>query len=137
MLEFPLLTIAALMRIIITPQELEQYRAELSDHAAALDALRVIEDCDGDLEDAAIALAIRSGQEPDTNDRWIEGLAKRWRHVLCHADLQESLEDGLSGAVVDAIAASTEIPAKLVTPVALYVLKSGVQNFCQPLAEKV
>lgn len=125
------------MRIVITPQELERYRAELSDHAAALEALRVIEDCDGDLEDAAIDLAIRSGQEPDTNDRWLEGLAKRWRHVLCHADLQERLEDGLSGAVVDAIAASTEIPSKLVTPVALYVLESGVQNFCQPLAEKL
>lgn len=125
------------MRIIITPQELEQYRAELSDHAAALEALRVIEDCDGDLEDAAIDLAIRSGQEPDTNDRWLEGLAKRWRHVLCHADLQERLENGLTGAVVDAIAASTEIPSKLVTPVALYVLESGVQNFCQPLAEKL
>lgn len=125
------------MRIVITPQELERYRAELSDHAAALEALRVIEDCDGDLEDAAIDLAIRSGQEPDTNDRWLEGLAKRWRHVLCQADLQARLEDGLSGAVVDAIAASTEIPSKLVTPVALYVLESGVQNFCQPLAEKL
>lgn len=125
------------MRIIITPQELEQYRAELSDHGAALEALRVIEDCDGDLEDAAIALAIRSGQEPDTSDRWLEGLAKRWRHVLCHADLKESLEDGLNGAVVDAISFSTEIPSKLVTPVALYVLKAGVQNFCQPLAEKL
>ena len=125
------------MRIIITPQELEQYRAELSNHAAALDALRVIEDCDGDLEDAAIALAIRSGQEPDTSDRWLEGLAKRWRPALCDADLKESLEDGLTGAGIDAIAASTEIPSKLVTPVALYVLKSGVQNFCQPLAEKL
>ncbi len=125
------------MRIIITPQELEQFRADLSDHAAALDALRVIEDCDGDLEDAAIALAIRSGQEPDTNDRWIEGLAKRWRHILCQADLKESLEDRLSGAVVDAIAAQTEIPSKLVTPVALYVLKTGVQDFCLPLEEKL
>ena len=125
------------MRIIITPQELEQFREDLSDHATALDALRVIEDCDGDLEDAAIALAIRAGQEPDTNDRWIEGLAKRWRHILCHADLKEILEDGLSGAVVDSITADTEIPSKLVTPVAIYVLKTGVQNFCQPLEEKL
>lgn len=125
------------MRIIITSQELEQFRTDLSDHAAALDALRVIEDCDGDLEDAAIALAIRSGQEPDTNDRWLEGLAKRWRHILCQAELKERLEDGLSGAVVDAISADTEIPSKLVTPVAIYVLKTGVQGFCQPLEEKL
>ena len=125
------------MRILITPQELEQYRADLADHPAALESLRVVEDCDGDLEDAAIALAIRAGQEPDTSDRWLEGLSKRWRHILCHADLKEQLEDGLTGAVVDAIAADTEIPTRLVTPVAIYVLKTGVQVFCQPLAEKL
>jgi hypothetical protein len=125
------------MRMIISPQELEFFRSELADHPAAIDALRVIEDCDGDLEDAAIALAIRSGQEPDTNERWIEGLAKRWRHILCEADLKESLEDGLTGAVVDTIAANTEIPPRLVTPVAIYVLKTGVQPFCQPLEEKL
>ncbi len=133
----PLIGTQSFMRIIITPQELEQFREDLSDHAAALEALRVIEDCDGDLEDAAIALAIRAGQEPDTNDRWIEGLAKRWRHILCQADLRENLEDGLSGAVVDAIAADSEIPSKLVAPVAIYVLKTGVQDFCQPLEGKL
>jgi len=137
MIEFSLVGIQSFMRILITPQELEQFRADLTNHPAALDALRVIEDCDGDLEDAAIALAIRSGQEPDINDRWLEGLAKRWRHILCQADLKENLEDGLSGAVVDAITADTEIPSKLVTPVAIYILKTGVQDFCQPLEEKL
>ncbi|NJK53972.1 MAG: hypothetical protein HC936_16425 [Leptolyngbyaceae cyanobacterium SU_3_3] len=125
------------MRIVITPQELEFFRSELTDHPAILDALRVIEDCDGDLEDAAISLAIRAGQEPDTNERWIEGLAKRWRHVLCQAEIRESLEDGLSGAVVNAIVTHTELPSSLATPVAIYVLKTGVQPFCQPLEEKI
>jgi hypothetical protein len=123
--------------IVVTPQELEFFRSELADHPAALEALGVIEDCDGDLEDAAISLAIRAGQEPDTNERWIEGLAKRWRHILCHAEIKEGLEDGLSGGVVDAIAADTEIPSNLVIPVAIYVLKTGVQTFCQPLEEKI
>lgn len=125
------------MTIVITPQEIEYFQSELADHPTALAALRVIEDCDGDLEDAAISLAIRAGQEPDTNERWIEGLAKRWRHVLCQPDLKEALEDGLTGAVIDAIATRAEIPANLVTPVAIYVLKTGVQPFCQPLEEKL
>ncbi|NDJ19726.1 hypothetical protein [Myxacorys almedinensis] len=125
------------MSFMILPEELDFYRTELAGHAAALDALQVIEDCDGDLEDAAISLAIRSGQEPENNERWIEGLSKRWRHVLCRADLKEGLEDGLAGGIIDAIVEHTELPTRLAVPVALYVLKSGVQNFCQPLEEKI
>lgn len=125
------------MSIIVSPEELEFFRTQLADHPNALAALSVIEDCDGDLEDAAISLAIRSGQEPDTNERWIEGLAKRWRAVLCEVDLKEELEDGLSGALVDAIVSRTDLPMRLAIPVAIYVVKVGVQPFCQPLAEKI
>jgi putative heme iron utilization protein len=125
------------MSIVVTLEEIKFYRSELTDHRAALDALQVIEDCDGDLEDAAISLAIRSGQEPDTNERWIEGLAKRWRHVLCGADLKDGLEDGISGRVIDVIVEHTELPTRLAVPVAIYVIKTGVPNFCQPLEEKI
>jgi hypothetical protein len=125
------------MSIVITSEEIELFRTELVGHRGALDALQVIEDCDGDLEDAAIALAIRSGQEPDTNERWIEGLAKRWRHILCGLELKDNLEDGLSGRVVDTIVEHTELPTRLAVPVAIYVIKTGVQGFCQPLEEKI
>jgi hypothetical protein len=125
------------MSIIVSPAELEFFRSQLADHPSALAALDVIEDCDGDLEDAAISLAIRSGQEPDTNERWIEGLAKRWRAVLCEADLKEELEDSLSANVVDSIVSRTDLPMRLAIPVAIYVVKVGVQPFCQPLEEKI
>jgi len=125
------------MSIIVSPKDLKLFREQLADHPSALSALDVIEDCDGDLEDAAIALAIRSGQLPEANERWIEGLAKRWRHILCEAALQEELEDGLSGELVDAIVAQTELPVRLAVPVAVYVLKTGVQPFCQPMQEKI
>lgn len=125
------------MSIIVSPEDLELFREQLSDHSSALSALEVIEDCDGDLEDAAIALAIRSGQLPEANERWIDGLAKRWRHILCETPLQEELEDGLSGKLVDAIAAQTELPMRLAVPIAIYVIKTGVQPFCQPMQEKI
>lgn len=125
------------MSIIVSPEELELFRTQLWDHPNALAALSVIEDCDGDLEDAAISLAIRSGQEPDTNERWIEGLAKRWRHILCAAELREELEDGLSGVVVDTIVEQTDLPMRLAIPVAIYVIKTGVAPFCQPMDEKL
>lgn len=125
------------MSFIITPEEIEQYRADLAGYPEALSALDVLEDCEGDLEDASITLAIQAGQEPDTSERWIDGLAKRWRHVVCQAVLKESLEDGLSGETLTALTASTDLPARLATPVAIFVIKSGVEAFCKPLEEKI
>ncbi|MBW4440701.1 MAG: hypothetical protein KME10_05595 [Plectolyngbya sp. WJT66-NPBG17] len=125
------------MSIIVSAEDLELFREQLSDHPSALSALAVIEDCDGDLEDAAISLAIRSGQLPEANEGWIVGLAKRWRHILCEAQIREGLEDGLSGELMDALVAQTELPMRLAVPVAIYVIKTGVQPFCQPMQEKL
>ncbi|SRR5579883_2273633 len=125
------------MTIIVTPAEIEQFRADLADYPDALKALNEIEDCEGDLEDASIALAIQVGQEPDTNDRWIEGVAKQWRHILCRPDLKESLEDGLTGNLLLTLTEHTMLPLKLATPVAIYVLKTGVQDFCQSFEAKI
>lgn len=122
---------------MITPEEIEYYRAELAEYPEALAAIAVLEDCEGDLEDAAIALAIQTGQEPNTSEKWIDGLAKRWRHVLCEAALQEQLEDGLTGEVLSTITTHTSLPLRLATPVAIFVVKTGVENFCQPLSEKL
>jgi hypothetical protein len=125
------------MRIILTPEEIAAYRVEFANSAAALQALTVIDDCEGDLEDAAIVLAIQSGQQPDTNDRWLEGLAKRWRYVMCQQNLRPQLTAGVTGDLIAVLTESTEIPAKLVTTMAIYVNKIGVQPFCQPLEEKL
>jgi hypothetical protein len=125
------------MRIVLTPEEIADYQVEFAGYPAALKGLMVIEDCEGDLEDAAITLAIQSGQQPDTGDRWLEGLAKRWRSVICQENCQPQLADQVTGKLIETLTASTEIPAKLVTVMAIYVYKVGVQGFCQPLTEKL
>jgi hypothetical protein len=125
------------MSIIVTLEEINYFRTELSEYSDALIALDVLEDCEGDLDDAAIALAIQCGQQPDTSDRWIDGLAKRWRHIICQPELKEAFEDGLSGTVLATLTTSTNLPVKLATPVAIYVVKAGVTDFCQPLTEKL
>ncbi len=123
------------MSITVTSKEIELYRADLADYPDALAALDVLEDCEGDLEDAAITLAIQVGQEPDTSDRWIDGLAKRWRYALCQAELREGLEDGLTGDVLTTLTTTTGLPMKLATPIAIFVIKTGVEPFCKPLEE--
>ena len=127
----------ACMPIIVTLEEINYFRTDLSEYPDALIALDVLEDCEGDLDDAAIALAIQCGQQPDTSDLWIDGLAKRWRHIICQPELKKPFENGLSGDVLAALTTNTDLPIKLATPVAIYVIKIGATIFCKPLAEKL
>jgi hypothetical protein len=123
--------------ITITSEELAQYRTELADQPAALRSLDMIEDCDGDLEDAAITLALQAGQEPDESDRWLEGLAKRWRSFVCQMGMKDYLQTGSVANAVKLLAEETTIPPTLATPVILYTLKTGIEDFCKPLQEKL
>ena len=125
------------MSIRVTPEEIEQFRLALADYGDAQTALNEIEACEGDLEDAAITLGIQVGQEPTTSDRWIDGLAKRWRHIICQADLKQNLKDGLTANVLVQLTEHTTLPMKLATPVAIYVLKTGIEEFCQPFEAKI
>lgn len=45
----------------VTAQEIAQFRSQLAENSTVMEALDVIEDCDGDLEDATMTLAIRAG----------------------------------------------------------------------------
>lgn len=123
--------------IILSPQEIAQYRSELSSNEMALQALDMIEDCEGDLEDAAISLGLQVGQEPDRSDQWLDGIAKRWRVFLCQTGLRDALAGGSIASSIALLAQETSIPALLATPVVLYVIKTGIEDFCKPLQEKL
>jgi hypothetical protein len=118
--------------ITLTPSEINQYRAVLEGDRDALMALQAIEDCDGDVEDAAIVLALQAGQEPDRSDYWLESQAKRWRVFLCQDEIREKLASGAIAEVVKSLVTDTIIPASLAVPVLIYVLKTGVDQFCRP-----
>jgi hypothetical protein len=121
----------------LTSVEIVEYRAELAAIPDALRALDMIEDCEGDLEDAAIALALQSGQEPDTSEQWLAGLAKRWRVFLCRPDMQAKLQDNSIADAVRTLAAEPDFPSILAAPVVIHVRKMGVPEFCEPLEEKL
>ncbi|MFM7427339.1 MAG: hypothetical protein ACKO7W_20455 [Elainella sp.] len=123
--------------ITLSSIEIAQYRSQLSENSLALRALDMIEDCEGDLEDAAIALALQAGQEPDQSDQWLESIAKRCRVLLCQTGLRETIESGTLAQAVSLLAEESTIPHILATPVVLYVAKTGVEEFCKPLQEKL
>ncbi|WP_413172004.1 hypothetical protein [Anabaena azotica] len=118
----------------ITSQEIAQFRSQLADDLQAMEALDLIEDCDGDLEDAAMTLAIKAGQEPgQTNSEWLDALAKKWRAVVCEQEYREYLLNNSVAGMMSHLQSIPEFPNILATPVLIYVLKQGVNNFCAPL----
>lgn len=120
----------------LTLSEITYYRSQLADYPDAVLALDEIVVCDGDLEDAAINLALSVGQRPDRTD-WLEGLAKRYRVEICQENLRNELSQGHIIPVINHLIHTKIGPEILVLPVVLYVLKTGVDDFCSPLNLKV
>lgn len=121
---------------ILSSQEIAKYRSQLALFPEALVALDAIEDCEGNIEDAALSLAIHVGQQPDRED-WLEGLAKRCRVDICKTDFRDQLLDGNIASVVSYLIEMKSCPDVLVTLVVLYALKSGIEAFCEPLSFKL
>lgn len=125
-----------MQRIYLTTQEIAQYRSQLVDYEAALISLDTIEDCEGDLEDAAVSLAIKVGQKPDRLD-WLDGLSKRCRVAICQDKFQKDLLQGKLATTVGHLINAGICPQILVTPVVIYVMKQGIEEFCHPLSFKI
>ncbi|MEO1620220.1 MAG: hypothetical protein AAFU53_04205 [Cyanobacteria bacterium J06632_3] len=119
--------------VILTDREIAQLQACLADYPDAIAALQAIADCDGDIEDAAVSLALKAGQEPDSNEQWLAGFSKRYRHIACQNQFREALLAGQPGTLVNHLTQETDCPALLAAPVAIYIFKSGVETFCHSL----
>jgi hypothetical protein len=118
----------------VTSIEIAQFRSQLADDPRAMEALDLIEDCEGDLEDAAMTLAIRIGQEPErANSEWLDALARKWRAVICQDEFRDDLINGSLKGMMEHLKTTPGFPKILATPVLMYVLKQGVNNFCEPL----
>jgi len=118
----------------VTSQEIALFRSQLVDDPVAMEALDLIEDCEGDLEDAAMTLAIKAGQQPEAaNSEWLDALAKKWRAVICESEFREELANNSILGMMAHIKTMPTFPKILATPVLIYVLKQGVNNFCESL----
>lgn len=119
---------------IVTSAEIAQLRSQLVDDVQAMEALDLIEDCEGDLEDATMTLAIRAGQQPErTNSEWLDALARKWRAVICEQEYRQDLLNNSIQEMITALRHMPTFPKILATPVLIYILKQGVNNFCAPL----
>ena len=109
----------------LTAEEIQQYREQFKDYPDALKALDLIDECDGNLDDALILISMEeTGEEPDRGLS-LDQLAERCRPLVC-ADLARTILEilniltGLFGTVGVAVA------------VLLFILnKYGLENYCE------
>lgn len=117
----------------LTSQEISNYRDQLAECESAMIALDMIEDAEGDLEDGATSIALAIGQTPDRVD-WLEGWAKRCRVAICEENLRNDLQDNYIETAVNSLLDKKICPPLLITPVIIYVIKQGIEPFCEPLS---
>jgi hypothetical protein len=115
-------------------QNIEELKVQFADIPDAIISLETIADCEGDLEDAAMTLAIRAGQQPDINNsEWLEGLAKKCRVAICQTEFRNDMVNGNFMTLFQHFVRVKVCPNLLILPVLLYVHECGVNRFCQPL----
>jgi hypothetical protein len=119
---------------MIDLQIIEELQVQFADIPDAIISLETIADCEGDLEDAAMALAIRAGQQPDINNsEWLNGLAKKCRVAICRSEFRNDMVSGNFATLFQHFVLLKVCPKLLILPVLLYAHECGVNRFCQPL----
>jgi hypothetical protein len=117
--------------IQVTAEEIVQFRAELADNPQALADLDMIEQCEGDLEQAARILARRADIEDVRAGITWESALKQARQVVCDAKFKEGLAPDLIGGIIGAlITAGNPVLVAVATPCAGYIVKVSLAEFC-------
>ena len=119
--------------IVLTTKEVARYRSQISEYEAALEALDAIEDCEGNLEDAAITLALKLGMEPSNSEIWLRDEAKRCRAIICQQEFREDLLNKNITRVVGYLLEQEICPPVLAAPAVIYAVETKIQKFCKPL----
>ncbi|BAZ41678.1 hypothetical protein NIES4101_76460 [Calothrix sp. NIES-4101] len=111
---------------LITPVELQEYQSQLvnypdADVKVGLDAIAKY---DGNLEAAFSELSAQSGEATFRQVDLAE-FANRYRDAVCSKPAEDFL------GLLNLVAGFLPPPASLAVPVALYILKMGIHNYCR------
>src|SRR4028118_1717020 len=115
---------------VVTQTEIEQFREQLiKNYPEALPNLDTIQECQGNLEDAAQVIVLEAGEEEVQSDL-LDKLSSLCRSVICTEDMKEELPV-LIAAIAEFLGSGTGFPPELATLIAIFVTKRGMKNFCQ------
>lgn len=132
----------------VTFEEIAESHYALSDYPEASYALKVIEECEGNLEDAFEVLIIESESEGEGTrlgfGTSLEQLAKKCRDVICQEEFQEEMVDEFSRELLNTLVPIVtaqltlmgNLPAALAIPVVMFVIKRNIKSFCKSYDQK-
>ncbi len=110
----------------LTPEQVQQYKEQFQDYPQVLEALEVIEECLGNLDESLILIYMRkTGEEPDRMKLDLEKLAEQARSIICADPTRTTIDiiNILSGAFGT---------YGIAVAVFIYILnKYGLDKFCQ------
>ena len=112
----------------VTAEEIARFREQLKHDPEALAALDTIQECEGNLEEAARSIATAAGNTEVESDL-LEELSTRCRTVICQEDMKEKLPV-LIAAIAEFLALSSGFPSRLATPIALFAMEKESEDFC-------
>jgi hypothetical protein len=117
----------------LTPEEIQQYREKLKDNAQASEDIDLIEQCDGDLEYAAIRLARRANIDTiraDEETFWQKAVMEA-RLLVCQDGLRDNLAPNILGGLIGLfLTSSSPVLGVVATPIAIYIVEESLEDFC-------
>jgi hypothetical protein len=118
---------------IITSEELSKFRRALQDNDDAIEALDIIENCDGNLQESMNIIMNMDKDSYRGDEDWIdfENLAKSLRKFICNPAFESAFIDGSFAVALGYLLANTTHPTIFLVPFMLYVFKLGLEHFCQ------
>ncbi len=127
--------------IVLTSEQIAQYRSELANNSDALAALDIMEEYVGEkLADAAQAVAMENGIEGVMHcggTDWFSEKLEKCRQFICqpkYQDLRQKYVPGILPPLTDFFAGSVGFPSGIAgiiaTPFAIYIAEEG-EKFCQ------
>jgi hypothetical protein len=123
------------MTTIDLEREIPLYRSALHGNLEALEALDLLEDYDFDAEEALYAAwdEYEGGgqQERGPNTDRVKDALSRVRQIICQDAHSQELAAATIATTLDSVIQLTGFPPSLATILLMYVLKVGIEEFCE------
>ena len=125
----------------LTFTEINYFQSELSSHPEALAALTEIQNCDGNVEDAATIILTQESDWEVVQSEWLDRLVDHSRSLICKKYVKSSLPNLFAGLLKDlpelladllGVTIPAETAAKIITCFVVRLLsKTTIEKFCQ------
>ncbi|MCV6639337.1 hypothetical protein [Candidatus Albibeggiatoa sp. nov. NOAA] len=119
--------------VTITSSELDQFRTAFQDNDDAQDALDILENCNGNLQDAAsIIIGIEKNEYHLGDQDWVdfENIIKDLRKVVCNQAFEAAFVSSLTGALEYLVGKELGFSKVFLTFFVVYLSHQGFEYFC-------